>query len=380
MKSRLGTTLIVVLLLVGIGGMIYLNYQLFNPTTTDESDLVFEDQKPSKDDSTTLQVTPTMVKEAQILYQNDFSDPKSLSDFSIVDTGDKDKPSKWEIKSGSFIQSSNIWGGTFGQPVMDKSFLGTMAILKGKTFQDFEYSVTLKPADDDGMGIVFRADANNFYRFLVVQDTKNGGPFALLQKVIYKDGKLTYTALKKTDWKYETATPYTFKVVAQGSSLQGSINGSEIFAVTDATLTTGSIGIYSYGEEGLTITTMLIKEVLGGTNTPDKVASTDTTSAVTNIVSQDTESTASSTKVTGTIKSMNEGGLITLTDSTTGKERHIQIISSTTIHQNTATGIKASLSDLKAGKTIEIKGASYTPILATDDVTELFIGERIILK
>jgi hypothetical protein len=262
---------------------------------------------------------------------------------------------------------------------MGKSFLGTMAIVKGKTFQDFDFTVTLKGADDDGMGVVFRADSNNFYRLLVVQDIKNGGPFAMLDKQVYKDGKKEFTALKKADWKYEINTPYTFRIQAKGASLTGSINGNQLFAVNDTTFTSGSIGIYSYGEQGLTISDLVVKEILGGTTS--STSSTNSSSTTSNIISNDTTDTSSSsTKVVGTIKSVDDGGMITITDSTSNKDRFVQIISTTTLHQNTATGVKASLSDLKAGKTIEVKGAVYTPVLANETASEIFIGERIIVK
>jgi len=189
----------------------------------------------------------------------DFSKPSDIDLFTIVDTGDKDKPSVWKVQDGKFMQASNIWGGTFGQPVMGKSFLGTMALLKEPGYSNFDMSVTVTNTDDDGMGVVFRADPNNFYRFFVIQDPKNGGPFAMLDKQTYKDGRKEFTAIKKADWKYEINTSYAIRIKTEGPHIQCWINNNQFFDITDDSLTQGLVGLYSYGSTGLSFDDVLIE-------------------------------------------------------------------------------------------------------------------------
>jgi hypothetical protein len=85
-----------------------------------------------------------------------YSDPAQLSEYQVVDTGITSGPSQWVITNGGQLrQQSNIY--TAGEEFPARS--GTLAWLTEPCRGDFVLRTQVKPVDNDGWGIVFRATA-----------------------------------------------------------------------------------------------------------------------------------------------------------------------------------------------------------------------------
>lgn len=380
MKSKVGTIIIMLFLLIGIAGMIYFNYTLFKPSS-DMEEILLDDEEttPQVTGSETISEpneTPSAVRQAMVLYENDFSDATSLADFQVTDTGDKEKPSSWAIKNGELVQSSNIWGGTYGKPIAGKQFLGTSLTLKDKNFNNFDFQVALRGADDDGMGIIFRSDGNNFYRVLAVKDTKNGGPFLMLDKQLLKNQKASLVALKTKEWEFETNKTYLFKVQANGDKIKVWVNDTLMFDTVDASISAGSLGMYSYGMAGLYVDTLKVTEVNGLAGESSSSATTASNIIPRTEEDEVLEANTHLEKIQGIIQSKT-GMVMLVKNDATSKNQAVQIIDTTDLRKNSSTGVKAELSELVAGKAIEVSGGLYQTKLSEES---LFIAERIVIK
>ncbi|GEM_PF-4805495 len=199
------------------------------------------------------------------IFRESFTASESLNLFQIIDTGDTFTPSQWVVKDGRLQQRSNIWGGTFGKPEGGFSFLGSTATLKDKQYKNFNASFTAKTLDDDGIGFIFRSDGSNYYRLLIVKDSKNGGPFTLLDKRTKEvsNGKTTYkyTPIATSPWAYEQGKEFGVAVQAIDSSIKILINNTELISVTNDSLTEGTLGLYSYGSEGVWFDDLVVESL-----------------------------------------------------------------------------------------------------------------------
>jgi pectate lyase len=95
---------------------------------------------------------------------------------------------------------------------------------------------------DDALGVIARyADSDNLYRFF-----HNKGAWKLFKKV----GGTASTLSVGPNFTLATGAEYDVKLVANGSSLKGYVNGVLQCSVTDTNLVSGKSGLYSYKSKG----------------------------------------------------------------------------------------------------------------------------------
>jgi hypothetical protein len=85
-------------------------------------------------------------------------------------------------------------------------------------------------------------DENNYYRFSWDQQRN--------YRRLVKCENGVFTVLAEDSVPYVTGQSYQVKIAAHGSTLQVSIDGSPIFAVSDSTFSSGTIALYSWGNVG----------------------------------------------------------------------------------------------------------------------------------
>ncbi len=191
-------------------------------TTTDTVDITVTDAGP------------------QVLLSEDFNDG-NYNGWALVEQGTIDGPMAWSAATGVMVQSSNVYSLPLGTEIPK---LGTYAYWQGGTgWTDYKTAVTIKSADDDAIGIMFRyQDENNYYRFSWDKQRN----YRRLVKCV--NGQ--FTLLAEDSVQYVTGQNYQVKIVAQGSTLQVSIGGSPVFSVNDSSLSSGTIALYSWGNVG----------------------------------------------------------------------------------------------------------------------------------
>ena len=186
-------------------------------------------------------------KSGNLLFEDDFSDAQTLqSNWEIIDAKNPSAgPSKWVIKDGGLYQGSNIYRAGSDEYAF---FEGTHAVTKqGSDWDNYKINVDFKIAgDDDGVGVLFRyVDEEHFYRFIMVQDPGNRGPFRRLQA---KDGD-KYITLAESKEGYDSSAGHNVKIIASGENISVILDGKEILSAKDARYSSGRTGLMAYAEQ-----------------------------------------------------------------------------------------------------------------------------------
>jgi len=183
----------------------------------------------------------TLPSEICNLFSDNFERNEIGANWIIVD----DAPSSnWRIQDGKLVQTSNVYRADNEYDY----FQGTHIVTKD-SFSDFIFSFDLTSTDDDGIGAVFRyQDKNNYYRFIMVKDPQNQGPFRRIDKIV--NGKpFLVLAIDKNN-SYEIDKKYRITIKAVGNQIKVFIDGSEILSAQDDTFKTGKLGFMTYADSG----------------------------------------------------------------------------------------------------------------------------------
>ena len=201
-------------------------------------DVTFIASDGQLEDSETITIT---VNEPNLSLSDNFDD-RDYAGWSVVDEGSYDGPSSWSASTGAMLQTSNI----FEKPtlVSDITKLGTYALYAaGRNWTDYTVSLTIRSEDDDAIGLMFRyQDNDNYYRFSWDKQRS-------YRRLVKKQNGV-FTLLAEDSVPYVTGQSYQLEIVAQGTTLQVSIDSTLIFSVTDNSLASGSIALYSWGNQG----------------------------------------------------------------------------------------------------------------------------------
>jgi len=169
-----------------------------------------------------------------------------LINWSVVDDPDTvEGPSDWRVEPDGWLhQRSNVWGrrGDFiGR------WYGTFLVAGDAGWKDYELSVTAKPTDDDGFGVVFRyQDPEHFYRLLFLQDGLSGGPVTRLDR---RDGP-DYTELWSIEKGYRLSTMVAIAVRVDGDLITAFVDGKQLLELRDTRYRSGRIGLFCYAQNG----------------------------------------------------------------------------------------------------------------------------------
>ena len=182
-----------------------------------------------------------------------------LERWQVADEGANQGPSQWRVgeegapPSHFITQTTNIWGGTVdgADPVMPGSVLlyGDDPLLDAAdprqpgAWTDYRFSLFVRSADDDAVGVVFRyLDANHHYRFSMDRERR-------YWRLVRVAGGVT-TVLAESVFAYLQNRDYRIAVEAIGSSLRVELDGARLCSVTDGSMDHGRIGLYCWANEG----------------------------------------------------------------------------------------------------------------------------------
>jgi len=164
--------------------------------------------------------------------------PLSASEWVIVN--DAPGESNWHISSdGYLVQDSNIYRS-------DKEydfFQGTHIITGNSNWSVSEFSFTVIPTDNDGVGAIINyQDKDNYYRFIMVNDSSNRGPFRSLEKFVKGERFI----LSRTEEGFTTDSTYNITMKRNGIGLEVWMNGEVILSADDSTFSSGKVGFLTY--------------------------------------------------------------------------------------------------------------------------------------
>ena len=195
----------------------------------------------------------------QFLLDENFSSG-NLAGWTIVDgAGANHGPSSWSVTSGAALQTSDI---SVPDPAV-LSVRGTYAVYDGGyTWSDYRASFDMTSTDNDYVGIMFRvSDDDNYYRFWWTAQ----GQLQRLDKTV---GGVTTVLGEHSGIAYQPGQTYAVEILADGATLEVLIDGTTVFSVQDANLTTGSVALFSRANNGSRFDDILVVDQNGGADLP----------------------------------------------------------------------------------------------------------------
>lgn len=188
----------------------------------------------------------------EVLFADSFPGLDLRPDWVVVDASSAQyAPSEWRAENGRLHQSSDIYRTDNEYDYYE----GTHIVAGSPQWTNYKLVFDLMSKDDDGVGaIVCYQDSGNYYRFIMVQDQENNGPFRRLEKFV--DGRRI--VLAETGQGYTVDQTYHMEVVSRGGQLEVWLDGEKILAGHDKTFTAGKIGFLTYANEGLYISNVKV--------------------------------------------------------------------------------------------------------------------------
>jgi hypothetical protein len=174
------------------------------------------------------------------LLSDDFSG--TMANWTVVDEGTTNAPSNWFLENGVLRQTSNIYGGSLTASVLPKP--GTYVTAGDGSWTDYSFTVRLRSTDDDAVGVQFRhQDSGNYYRFSMDSQRK--------YRRLVKNVGGTFTLLAQDAVGFQLGQWYELRIVVSGSTINIYIDGQLWNTVTDSAHPAGRVGLYSWGNDGL---------------------------------------------------------------------------------------------------------------------------------
>ena len=126
----------------------------------------------------------------------------------------------------------------------DSQLLGThLRYDQGFSWTDYHVSLTLRSDDNDSIGVMVRyQDPDNYYRFSWDQQRSN--------RRLVKVHNGVFTLLAEDSVPYVQGQTYQVDFLAEGAQLEVQIDGTSIFNVADTSLTAGTVGLYTWANNG----------------------------------------------------------------------------------------------------------------------------------
>ena len=179
----------------------------------------------------------------EILAQDDFTSSSSLDNWTIIDDGGNSCPSDWHIVSQELVESSNIYSTNVSNTYYRQGTYMYWNDPKAFHWDNYQFDVTLRSTDNDGIGVLFRYhDLYNYYKFEM--DVQRA--FRTLYKM--HEGVETTLATVSVDPAFPINVDMQLSVNVHGDQINILLDGVNVFgsAITDADIPFGTVGLYDW--------------------------------------------------------------------------------------------------------------------------------------
>jgi len=176
-----------------------------------------------------------------LLFAETFAEP-GLSNWTIVDNGDIEGPSNWQVYRKALYQLSNI---NDGVDSYDSTYCmrGSYIWAGDAEWQDYVISLKLRSEDDDAIGLMFRyVDDDNYYR---ISMSKELGKIWFMR---FSEGECRIVAEKAFD--YQLGIWHDARLYATGSDFAFQLDGETILEASDDQIERGAFALYSWKNAG----------------------------------------------------------------------------------------------------------------------------------
>ena len=168
-----------------------------------------------------------------------FTDTFDSINGNWVTVDQTNKPSNWVVASGEYQQQNRVESAA---SIVESYHLGTYSYFEpGVGLTNYKFSVTARPEAlslNDDIGVMFRyQDPQNYYRYSL--NARMGT--SRLEKIVGG----VFTPLATDSRGYIKGQTLNITVEADGDKIFVYLNGDPVFAVSDSSLTAGTIALYA---------------------------------------------------------------------------------------------------------------------------------------
>lgn len=154
-------------------------------------------------------------------------------------------PSRWAVQEGVITQTSNIFQGSASDSDSQTERYGTLRFYQaGQSFADGVLSLEIRSEDDDGIGVVFRAENEHRHYLFNTDKQRNFSVLAV------KQGE-TYRVLATTDRAYQVGKWHRYRFHLHGDNLRVDLDGETLLEARDNTFSQGTIGLHCWGSDNV---------------------------------------------------------------------------------------------------------------------------------
>ncbi len=236
---------------------------LFTPDPGFAGDAVFE-YSIADGNGGTASSSVTVAVEAgnsplAILLSDNFDDG-DLAGWTVLDQGTKQGPSSWSAASQEARQSSNIHSSSADNTEQRDGTILYWNDAAAQSWQDYTVAATFRSTDNDGIGLVFSfTDENNYYKI----DFDQQQSFSTLFQV---SGGAETVLASVSGPGYVIGAETPLSVTVTDSTITVLRDGEDVFGgpVTGGTLSAGTVGLYSWGNNGAHFDNLTVSSNGGG--------------------------------------------------------------------------------------------------------------------
>ncbi|MBF0117709.1 MAG: hypothetical protein HQK79_02665 [Desulfobacterales bacterium] len=170
----------------------------------------------------------------------------------VVDEGETDSPSSWNIAPGLVTQTSAIRGGNPAGSDPEKP--GTYAIKDGTQHPNYNITLDMLSKGEGALGVIFGYKNNkNYYRFSVDKKSRYRRLIKKVNgviKILAEDGGI----IAKNKW-------YGIKIEVMGNTIKVYLDNEIIFKAVEDPIMEGEAGLYSWDNPGCEFKNFAVKSI-----------------------------------------------------------------------------------------------------------------------
>ncbi|MBO6824965.1 MAG: hypothetical protein JJ879_02085 [Sneathiella sp.] len=219
-------------------------------------------------------VKVNLFNQEQVLLSDDFNSSLG-SDWAIVDEGEKGDAADWSVADGSLTQSADTYsrelapgsedGGVWtkywsphgdGWHVLRKGTYALYDNADAYNWSSYVVETEFTAVEAGGVGILFNyQDDKNYYKLELDSDDR------FVQLTVLVDG--IEQSLMLTRNGFDLNEVQKLRVEVQDNKIQAYLNGMALFseAIEERSIEKGTVGLYSWGTEGVSFDNILVREL-----------------------------------------------------------------------------------------------------------------------
>jgi hypothetical protein len=178
---------------------------------------------------------------APVLLSADFSSP-DIAGWQSPLLSQSDTQPLWTVEQGALVQRGDS---TLNTPNEEAYFLNGAATWNGVVLE-----ADVLATSGEGVGLVWNATGDSFYRVQLFPNLPNAAPKAVLELVQHGAVTKLAEASAAAYAGYDAGAWQALRVTSANGRQQVSVNGAPVFDVANTVLSSGQVGLYAWADSG----------------------------------------------------------------------------------------------------------------------------------